>query len=100
MDKVTRIGVSLEPELLNNFDNYISRKGYPTRSEAIREVINEVLAKEMIDESSAHAVGTIVLLYKHNKSCVNQSLMDVVSIFIMRSFLQYIFIWTLRNALR
>ena len=31
----------------------------------------------MIDESSAHAVGTIVLLYKHNKSCVNQSLMDV-----------------------
>ena len=31
MDKVTRIGVSLEPELLNSFDNYISRKGYPTQ---------------------------------------------------------------------
>ncbi len=77
MDKVTRIGVSLEPELLNSFDNYIARKGYPTRSEAIREIVNEVLAKEMIDEGSSHAIGTIILLYNHSKRGINQALMDV-----------------------
>ncbi len=60
MDKVKRIGVSLEPELLNSFDKHISRKGYPTRSEAIREMINQALAKEMIDDGPSHALGTII----------------------------------------
>ena len=39
MDGVTRIGVSLEPELLKAFDESISKKGYVSRSEAIRDLV-------------------------------------------------------------
>jgi len=39
MDKVTRIGISLEPELLKEFDELVSGKGYTNRSEAIRDII-------------------------------------------------------------
>jgi CopG family nickel-responsive transcriptional regulator len=35
-EKITRFGVSIEPELLNKFDRVIKKKGYYNRSEAIR----------------------------------------------------------------
>ena len=45
MDTVTRIGVSLEPELLNAFDESISKKGYVSRSEALRDLVRDSLAE-------------------------------------------------------
>ena len=45
MDGVTRIGVSLEPELLNEFDKVIQKKGYVSRSEAIRDLVRDTLAE-------------------------------------------------------
>ena len=45
MDGVTRIGVSLEPELLKAFDESISKKGYVSRSEAIRDLVRDSLAE-------------------------------------------------------
>ena len=35
MEKVERIGVSLEKDLLADFDKLIAKKGYQSRSEAI-----------------------------------------------------------------
>lgn len=77
MDKVARIGVSLEPELLDSFDAYISRKGFPTRSEAIRELIKGALVEESIDEASSHAIGTITLVYNHHKGGLKEDLMEI-----------------------
>jgi len=78
MDNVTRIGVSLEPELLEDFDKLIDRKGYITRSEAIRDLIRSALAKEIIKEDENAAVfGTITLFYNHNKSGVKERLMEI-----------------------
>jgi CopG family nickel-responsive transcriptional regulator len=76
MENVTRIGVSLEPALLESFDRLISRKGYPTRSEAVRELINDALAREALEDEDAHAVGTIILLYDHHRSSVKDNLME------------------------
>jgi Arc/MetJ-type ribon-helix-helix transcriptional regulator len=45
MDGVSRIGVSLEPELLKRFDESISKKGYVSRSEAIRDLVRDSLAE-------------------------------------------------------
>ena len=45
MDNVTRIGVSLEPDLLLKFDEMINKKGYITRSEAFRDLIREALTE-------------------------------------------------------
>ena len=78
MDNVTRIGVSLEPELLEDFDKLIDHKGYITRSEAIRDLIRSALAREILKEDeNAVIFGTITLFYNHHKGGVKDRLMDI-----------------------
>jgi len=77
MDNVARIGVSLEPELLDSFDRLIASKGYSTRSEAIRDLIRKALVQESLKSGPAQAVGTITLFYEHHKSGVKEKLMEI-----------------------
>jgi CopG family nickel-responsive transcriptional regulator len=77
MENVTRIGVSLEPELLTTFDELIAEKGYANRSEAIRDLIRKALVKESVKKRSAHAVGTITLVYEHHKGGINENLVKI-----------------------
>ncbi|MDW5563457.1 MAG: nickel-responsive transcriptional regulator NikR [Methanomassiliicoccus sp.] len=76
MEEITRMGISLEPELLNRFDRYIKRKGYPTRSEAFRELINEALTREALKDESTQAVGAIVLHYHHHGGSSTEKLIE------------------------
>jgi len=77
MDKVTRIGVSLEPELLESFDEMIEKKGYATRSEAIRDLIRRALTEESWKHEGLYIVGTITLMYDHHVGNVQERLMEV-----------------------
>lgn len=63
MDGVTRIGVSLEPELLEKFDRHIDSKGYVSRSEAIRDLIRELLSENEWKDDNQHMVGAIILIF-------------------------------------
>lgn len=76
MDKVTRIGVSLEPELLEDFDRLVKEKAYATRSEFIRDLIRAALVEKLWSDSEADVVGTITLVYDH-KGCVQDRLMEL-----------------------
>ena len=49
MGELARIGVSLEAELLQQFDEVISQKGYGNRSEAIRDLIRDRLVGVQVD---------------------------------------------------
>ena len=62
MDGVTRIGVSLEPELLRKFDESIAEKGYVSRSEAIRDLVRDSLAENEWKDPDAHMTGVVVLI--------------------------------------
>lgn len=77
MDNVTRIGVSLEPELLDQFDNMIAHKGYGTRSEAFRDLIRNALTENAITDEEATVCGTITLIYNHHKGGVKEKLMEI-----------------------
>ena len=66
MEKVTRIGVSLEPELLQKFDRYLKSHRYTNRSEAVRDMIREALAKEEWKGTEGNVIGTITLVYDHD----------------------------------
>lgn len=77
MDNVTRIGVSLEPELLRKFDNMIEKKGYTTRSEAIRDLIRRALNEESWKHEGLEIIGTITLAYDHHTGGVREKLMDI-----------------------
>ena len=66
MKGLERIGVSLETNLLAEFDTLIARKGYTNRSEAIRDLIRQDLSAARLDDPNAQAVATVLLVYDHH----------------------------------
>ena len=77
MDKVTRIGISIEPELLEKFDELIGQQQYTNRSEAVRDMIRDYLVKEDWDKGIGKVVGTITITYDHDTSGVVDKLAKV-----------------------
>jgi CopG family nickel-responsive transcriptional regulator len=65
MSQLSRTGVSLEEDLLKEFDRLIAKRGYQNRSEAIRDLIREALLAEIVD-SNKPVVGTLTLVYDHH----------------------------------
>jgi len=77
MGRVVRVGISLEPELLQRFDEIIRSEGYTNRSEAIRDMIREKLSQKFLEDPEAHAVGTITVIYDHHKGVVTDRMLHI-----------------------
>lgn len=75
MSQLSRTGVSLEEDLLKEFDRLIARRGYQNRSEAIRDLIREALLAENID-SNRLVVGTLTLVYDHHVPNLSEKLTE------------------------
>jgi CopG family nickel-responsive transcriptional regulator len=75
MGSLIRTGLSLERELLEKFDQAISRKGYQNRSEAIRDLIREHLVQHDVDENRVVA-GTLTMIYDHHRPKLSERLID------------------------
>jgi len=74
---VERVGVSFDPELLISFDKMIKDKGYPSRSEAIRDLVRRALIESKIDEGDTEVLGTLTYVYNHHEGEVNNRLLDL-----------------------
>lgn len=74
MDKVTRIGISIEPELLERFDELIEQQQYTNRSEAVRDMIRQYLVAEEWEKGIGTLVGSITVAYNHDASGVLEKL--------------------------
>jgi len=75
MGELARIGVSLESELLQQFDDVISQKGYSNRSEAIRDLIRDRLVGVQIHENKV-VVGTLTIVYDHHRPNLTEKLVE------------------------
>lgn len=65
MPKLVRFGVSMDAELLDQFDDLRKRRGYATRSEAIRDLVRDRLVREQWQTGRAPAVGALCLVFDH-----------------------------------
>ena len=63
---IKRFGVSIEPELLLELDRICKKKGYPNRSEAIRDLIRDELVEEEWEVNNKEIIGTVTLVYNHH----------------------------------
>jgi CopG family nickel-responsive transcriptional regulator len=71
-----RFSVSLEEDLLAEFETYISSHGYSNRSEAIRDLIRrELVSKEW--EQDSEVVGVVTLVYNHHKSQLQERITEL-----------------------
>ncbi|HOW13548.1 nickel-responsive transcriptional regulator NikR [Methanosarcina sp.] len=73
-----RIGVSLPDALLEKFDGIIKEKGYPSRSEAIRDAITSYITYyRWMGDIKGHRVGTIAVIYDLTKHGLSNALIEV-----------------------
>lgn len=77
MERVERIGVSLDKNLLSKFDKLITKQGYQNRSEAIRDLIRRQLSGERLRNPKTEAVGAVFLVYDHDSTKLMQKLTDL-----------------------
>ena len=81
---VSRVGVSLEEDMLKVLDAFVKENHYPNRSQAIRKLIEKNLVEKKWKNNSVVA-GAIIMLYDHHKSDVSKKLNAV-----QHDYFQYI----------
>jgi CopG family nickel-responsive transcriptional regulator len=76
-EKLERFGVSMEQGLLDQLDAFIKRKGYPNRSEALRDFVRANLVEESWADDKKEVVGTVTLIYNHHSLELPKKLTDL-----------------------
>ncbi len=74
--KLKRFGVSMEEKLLEDFDRFIERAGYKTRSEAIRDLIRDRLLEEKFKGGKREMIGILSIVYDHEIREVEEKLVS------------------------
>ena len=78
MSELVRFGVSLDSDLLEHFDALCERRGYASRSEALRDMIRQTLLEEQVRSGQADdsrpATGVLSLVYDHHRHDLSQQL--------------------------
>lgn len=77
MPELARIGVAIDSDLLEKFDQQIDRRGYTNRSEAIRDLIRDNLIRERVAQADSKVVGTLTLVYDHHVRQLADKLNDL-----------------------
>ncbi len=68
MPQVDRFSVSLDTELLAAFDRHIADRGYRNRSEAVRDLIRDLLAAGRAEHGTAQVVGVLTVVCDHRET--------------------------------
>jgi CopG family nickel-responsive transcriptional regulator len=76
MSELVRFGVSIEKNLLDSFDRFITDHGFFNRSEAIRDLVREKLSIEKGFRTDA-IMGTVTIIYNHHIRNLSEHLTDI-----------------------
>ncbi len=77
MNDITRFGISIPSNLMEEFDKKIEEKMYTNRSEAIRDLIRDFLVKEKWEESDEEVYGSLTLIYDHEQKGISDKLTEI-----------------------
>jgi len=75
-DELYRFGVSMEHDLIQKFDNYLEKRGFYNRSEAIRDLVRQLLAKEKVEIKNDTVYGVISFIYNHHQRELEEKITD------------------------
>ncbi len=71
-----RITITIDDGLLASIDRLIEERGYPSRSEAIRELVREAATRDQISRGEAPCVAALSYVYDHGARDLSQRLVD------------------------
>jgi len=71
-----RITITIDDELLASIDGLIEKRGYPSRSEAIRELVRDAAARDYASRAEAPCVAALSYVYDHAARDLSQRLVN------------------------
>jgi CopG family transcriptional regulator, nickel-responsive regulator len=77
VSEIVRFSVSLEAELLEEFDRYCKEGKFATRSEAIRQLLRETLTSHAWESDAKEATATLTLVYDHHRTHLTERLLEL-----------------------
>ncbi len=77
MSALSRIGVAIDTDLLEKFDELIAKRSYTNRSEAFRDLIRNELVEQSWEKPDSPVVGTVTLVYDHHVRMLSDKLTDL-----------------------
>ncbi|MDR2170472.1 MAG: nickel-responsive transcriptional regulator NikR [Planctomycetaceae bacterium] len=75
MSRLTRISISIDDDIIRRFDVISERQGLPTRSEAIKQLINSALVQYEW-QCGEIVAGVVTVIYDHHKTSLVQKLLE------------------------
>ena len=75
--RLTRFGVSMSEELLQQFDQFINEKGYDNRSEAVRDLVRDVIVQHKWTKDDQVVAGSILIFYDHHQKNLVNEIVDI-----------------------
>jgi CopG family nickel-responsive transcriptional regulator len=75
-DDTIRFSVSLPAALLEELDRRVTSRGYPSRSELVRDMIRERLVEDAW-EAGEEVAGVLSIIYDHHQRELAQKLIDI-----------------------
>jgi CopG family nickel-responsive transcriptional regulator len=77
VSELVRFSVSLESDLLNEFDRYCEEGRFATRSEAIRQLLRERLTGHAWESDAEDAAATLTLVYDHHRTNLAEKMLEL-----------------------
>lgn len=74
---VARIGVSLEPDLLESLDRIASEGGYANRSQALRDLIRGALSSQAWQTAKGQVLAAIAIFYDSESSFATRKILEL-----------------------
>ena len=77
MGDLVRFGVSMEADLLKQFDDLIEKRHCANRSEALRDLVRAAIVENQWQHGSSRTVGVVCLVYDHEMGDVGHKLTHI-----------------------
>ncbi len=77
MPGLVRFGISMDKDLLERLDQEIVKKGYPNRSEAIRDLVRAQLVEMDWSREDEEVAGTVTIIYDHHVRGLSDLLLEL-----------------------
>jgi CopG family nickel-responsive transcriptional regulator len=71
-----RITITIDDDLLASIDALAGRRGYASRSEAIRDMLRDAAKQEKVTDGATHCVASLTYVYDHSVRDLPQRLVD------------------------
>lgn len=77
MPDIVRFSVSLESDLLEQFDRFCLESRFATRSEAIRQLLRERLTAVAVAGDTVEVAASLTVVYDHHKARLTDKMIEI-----------------------